>query len=75
MVNQNRKHFDAQTSDGSEMLYEESADLIPFRGQPLTPELLTHWYRLRSHDIEQRSRLVDRAKEFVEIGIQNGVQV
>lgn len=42
---------------------------------PLTPALLSQWYQSRACDIEQKSRLVDHALRFVELGMKNGVKV
>lgn len=43
--------------------------------QPLTPAVLAAWYTSRACDIEKKSRLVDHALQFVELGMTNGVEV
>ncbi|XP_067933304.1 NBAS subunit of NRZ tethering complex-like [Watersipora subatra] len=71
----NRKYIKGGNPDlAAEFLYEDNETLKPFRGQPLNPALLCQWYKARSCDIEERSRLVDHALEFVETGMKCGVK-
>ena len=70
-----RQYFDTVSRDPADFLYEENDMLLPFRDLQLTPDLLTQWYTARACEIEQRSRLVDHALEFVELGMKNNVEV
>lgn len=70
-----RQYFETVSRNPADFLYEENNFLLPFRDQQLTSDLLTQWYAARACDIEENSRLVDHALEFVELGMKNNVEV
>nr|KAG5692694.1 hypothetical protein BaRGS_008557 [Batillaria attramentaria] len=53
-------------------LYENSPELMKYRVESPSVELVQQWYEMRACQIEEFSRLVDYALEFTKLAIQRG---
>ncbi|KAG7239145.1 hypothetical protein INR49_029896 [Caranx melampygus] len=63
-----RAVLDQNLFDDDSFLYEEVPDLLRFRTDTPSIELLTDWYQSRAQDIESCSRQVDCALSLVRLG-------
>ncbi|KAH9508425.1 hypothetical protein Btru_055206 [Bulinus truncatus] len=66
-----RKAVELGNDDEASFLYTDFNS--KYRAENLTSNLVKDWYHERACDIEQRSKIVDNAVEFVKLGIEYGV--
>ncbi|XP_069014456.1 NBAS subunit of NRZ tethering complex [Embiotoca jacksoni] len=68
-----RAVLDQNLFDDDSFLYEEAVELLRFRTDTPSIELLTDWYQSRAQDIDSCSRQVDCALSLVRLGKERDI--
>lgn len=62
-------------SDSLDMLYKDNSDLLQFRGENLTSDIVSAWYLTRAREIEEDSNFVDTALDLLKLGRERNIPV